>query len=482
METRMEGTPLQQLLAAGESARLEFKSKISDYAEIGKIIASFLNAEGGTLVIGVDDSGQIIGIDSAGEEISNIQGELLNAISPKASWSINIRNENEKNVIVIDVPQGLESPYVFGNRIFVRQGTHSVPATSDAIDRLITRRSQDELRWERLPALGVEIADLDEDEIRRTANEAIKDRLYSFRSTDTLGILEELSLATGEMIRNSAVILFGKRPERRFPQLRIRAARFEGTSVLSSFRDNRSFEGHAFALIEKSEGFLRDYISIASELPKEGTKRTDRPAYPWKALREALLNAIVHRDYAAFDGGVSISVFDDRIEFWNSGTLPEGMTVDDLKGPHPSRPHNPDIANVFYVRGYIERWGIGTSQIVARCLEAGLPEPQWEEAAGGGVRLTIRLARPAEGESRLNHRQIQLLTRLKVGQRITPDEYFSSVQGEAKERRARKDLTELVEKGYLNREGQGPATTYIRTDIPLPLSGTEDSDPARSGM
>ena len=179
------------------------------------------------------------------------------------------------------------------------------------------------------------------------------------------------------------------------------------------------------------------------------------------ALREGILNAIVHRDYAAFDGGLSVGLYDDRIEIWNAGKLPDGMTVADLKQPHPSLPPNPDIANAFYLRGYIERWGMGTRQIVARCIEAGLPEPEWHEAAGGGVTLTIRLHQAKTLV--LNSRQKQLLKSMRAGATITPKEYISSA-GNIAERTARTDLITLAEAGYLTRQGQGRAIIYVRTD------------------
>jgi ATP-dependent DNA helicase RecG len=464
----MAVTPLMQMIAAGESQRVEFKTSGADTDAVAKEVCAFLNSDGGTLIVGVSDNGKVVGVEDAPQAAESIQQHLLDGISPKASWSVNVATTDGKEVIVIDVPRGHESPYVYGSGIFVRSGTQSVFATSEVINRLISRRGAEEIRWERLPALGVEVDELDKDEIRRTASEAISGRLYSFSNVDdSFSILEELGLAEDGLIRNGAVVLFGKHPERRFPQVRAKAARFKGKSVLEPFADNRTFEGHAFNIVDKLESFLRTHIPISSELPSQGTRRSDKPAYPWTALREALLNAIVHRDYAAFDGGLSLAVYDDRIEFWNSGKLPEGMTVEDLKQPHPSRPHNPDIANVFFLRGFIERWGIGTRQIVNRCLEVGLPEPEWKEGYGGGVTLIIRL-KPKAREIELNPRQVRLLRELEPGEKIEPGEYFSSVKNEVKERRARKDLTELFEAGYFTREGQGPSTVYIRTDKNLP--------------
>src|SRR5204862_3694916 len=124
------------------------------------------------------------------------------------------------------------------------------------------------------------------------------------------------------------------------------------------------------------------------------------------------------RDYAAFDGGVSISIYSDRIEIWNAGLLPEGMSMDDLKHGNVSRPQNPDIAHVFFLRGFIERVGIGGRRIVTEWLEAHLLEPTWELRAGG-VLLTLRLSHGETQASRaeLSLRQLGFLDQTTDGER-----------------------------------------------------------------
>lgn len=463
----MVSSLLQQMIDSGESLTVEFLTSAATPDRIGQTVCAFLNTQGGSLILGVADDGQIVGVEAAAENANLIQQDLLDRISPKAAWSVNVKTVDDKDVIVIDVPQGIANPYVYGNGIFVRHDAATRAATNADITALLNRRHAEGSRWERLPALGFEIDDLDQDAILQTASEAQEKRLYRFNdSRDVFGVLDNLNLASGGMILNSAVILFGKNPAHRFPQVRVRAARFKQFGSTPSFADNRTFEGHAFELVRKIEQFLRDHIPIISQLPEQGVQRRDKPAYPWLALREAILNAIVHRDYSAFDGSLSVAIHDDRIEIWNSGELPKGITVESLKLQHPSRPHNPDIANAFFLRGFIERWGHGTQQIVSRCLEAGLPEPKWQ-TEGGGVSLTIRL-QAAISEIELNARQRRLLNQLKSGARVTPGDYFNSVAKEAKERRARKDLLELFEAGYLRREGQGRSTVYVRTEKPLP--------------
>ena len=465
----MTETVLKNIVGSGESDRVEFKSASSKPDTIGRTVCAFLNTKGGTLVVGVSPTGKLVNVKGAVQESEKIQRDLLEKISPRAAWSVNVDKVDGKQLIVLDVPQGLERPYTYDNRIFVRRGVKTDAAVGTEITSLIDQRHAEESRWERLPALGFEIDDLDTNEILQTAREAEDKRFQSFKdSRNPLSVLEPLNLASGGMILNGSVVLFGKDPTRRFPQMRIRAARFKGGSM-TSLSDNRTFEGHAFALIQKVEDFLVSHIQIESELPKKGMKRTDTPAYPWPALREAIINAIIHRDYASFDGGLSVGVHDDRIEFWNSGRLPEGITVENLKEAHPSRPNNPDIANVFFLRRLIERWGIGTQLIVDQCRQFDLPDPEWK-TNGGGVTLTIRSKLAPVGkipEIELNSRQIELLKRLNLGERMNPRDYFTSVAKQVQERRARIDLLQLTNAGYLRREGRGPSTVYVRTEKPM---------------
>lgn len=464
----MTNTSIKEIIAAGESEWVEFKSHF-ELNSIGQSICAFLNARGGTLICGVSENREIIGTQVDSKELERIRQKLLDKISPKAAWSTNIVHVDGKQVFVVDVPQGLDKPYIYNDRIFIRQNAETIAASGVDITALINQRHTEGTRWERFPALGIRIEDLDSDEILRTANEAIQRGRYHFdKSADVMRILEQLNLMSSDgMFLNSAVALFGKSPARQFPQMRVRVAHFKKGS-LREFDDIRVFEGNTFVLIEKIENFLKMNIAIKSELPKKGLKRKDMPSYPWLALREAMLNAIVHRDYAAFDGGMSVAIHDDRIEFWNSGSLPSGITVESLKGSHTSRPHNPDIAHVFFLRGLIEQWGIGTKEIVRYCREISLPEPEWSTDSGG-IRLIIRLREPINKQNvfELNSRQVNLLKRVKSDEHISPSEYFKEVANKVKERRARTDLIQLTKAGYLRRQGHGPSTVYIRTTKPV---------------
>jgi len=473
----MDNTVLGQLLEQGESERVEFVSGTDLESHVEEAACAFLNDQGGVIVAGVRDGGRLVGVPGAEAKAQAIQQHLLGSISPPAPLSVTVEDVQGKKLVVIDVPQGLEKPYDCKGRIMVRRGAAVVPAVASEISSLIGQRAHSEARWERLPALGVEEDDLDADLIRKVA-ETIKERRgYAIdpRKKPTK-VLERLGLVQSGEFTNAALVLFGKNPAKWYPQTRVRAARFRGNDQ-TDFIDNKVFEGSLFSLVKSLVAFGQSHIPVASRFERDDVQRHGRLAYPLLAVREAVVNALVHRDYSAFDGGMSVAVYDGRIEFWNSGSLPDEMTVDDLRTTHPSRPINPDIAQVCFLYGLMERWGIGTQKIIRACVESGLPEPEWK-VDRNGVTLILRQTEkepPHEATGGLNLRLLNVAKRLRHGERVKVTDYLKLVSAEVKERQARLDLNHLTEAGFLQRVGAGPATTYVRTAKGVPDLPGDDS-------
>jgi ATP-dependent DNA helicase RecG len=466
----MDNTVLGQLLEQGESERVEFVSGTNLESHVEEAACAFLNDQGGVIVAGVKDDGRLVGVPSAEAKAQAVQQHLLSAISPPAPLSVTVEDVQGKKLVVIDVPQGLEKPYVCKGRIMVRRGAAVVPAVASEISSLIGQRAHTEARWERLPALGVEEDDLDADLIRKVA-ETIKERRgYAIDpQKKPTKVLERLGLVQAGQFTNAALVLFGNNPAEWYPQTRVRAARFRGNDR-TDFIDNKVFERSLFSLVESLVAFVQSHIPVASSFDRDDVQRRDRLVYPLPAVREAIVNALVHRDYSAFDGGMSVAVYDGRIEFWNSGSLPDEMTVDDLRTTHPSRPINPDIAQVCFLYGLMERWGIGTQKIIRACVESGLPEPEWT-VDRNGVTLILRRSEKEpthEATGGLNLRLLNVAKRLRPGQRVKVMDYLKLVSAEVKERQARIDLNHLTEAGFLQRVGAGPATTYVRTAKGVP--------------
>jgi ATP-dependent DNA helicase RecG len=191
----------------------------------------------------------------------------------------------------------------------------------------------------------------------------------------------------------------------------------------------------------------------------------DRPLFPPVALREALVNAFCHRDYTQAGGSVSIAIYDDRLEIWSSGVLPFGLKVEDLKREHLSRPRNPLIADLFYLRGLVERWGRGTQTIVELCVQAGHPEPEFLEENGAvGVRFVpAGYVAPLRIAHDLTSRQRQVLQILSAGGTMHFSEVSARMESQLPDRTLRDNLTHLKRLGLIESRGHGRgAVWYLR--------------------
>ena len=203
-------------------------------------------------------------------------------------------------------------------------------------------------------------------------------------------------LTTDGRLNRAAVALFCKAdsPRSEFPQFKLRVARFKGTTR-SEFLDNRQYEGNAFDLMRRAERFLIDWLPVAGRIIAGKMEREDTPTLPVEAVREALANAFVHRDYAGFSGSIGVALYDDRLEIISPGGLHFGLTPEMLQQPHESMPWNPYIAGTFYRRGHIETWGRGTNKI-AELLRQANREPMTVTSDVYSVIVTFRLP-PRDG-------------------------------------------------------------------------------------
>ena len=263
-------------------------------------------------------------------------------------------------------------------------------------------------------------------------------------------------------------MLFGstERLEFEMPQCLLRVARFRGLDRME-FLDNRQFNDNAFTLLANAERFLRDTLPIAGRFEQDRFERIDEPLYPPLATREALANALCHRDYSIGGGSVGIAVYDDRLEVTSSGSLHFGLTPEKLFGPHESRPWNPLIARTFYRRGIIEEWGSGTLKMADITSSAGLPVPEIEDD-GGAVTVRFRHGRfvpqPAtSGMSGTEERREMILALLEgVEEGLTRQELHARLGPEVSERQIRRALSELKNGGLVVSTNRGPLTRWRR--------------------
>ena len=386
----MSPEQIQKLLALGEGQRVEFKASARQADALGAIVCGFLNTSGGYLICGVREPGTIVGVDGSPDAVAKLEQQLHQGISPKTLISVQVQTLDKKPVLVIEVPSGKDVPYAFRDVIYVRDGEFTRRADAATIRDIVLRRQIKPERWERRFSFADLESDVDVQEVRSAVADAQKVRRAFFRDPkQPLMVLEDFAAAKYGRLTNGGDVLFARNPAARLPQVRIRAMSYSSDKAGDTFCDMKSFEGPLHRVFEDAYTFIVRNTASVSRFIKGNPKRQDSPLYPEEAVREALINALAHRDYTAASGGVSIHVFPRRLEIWNSGPLPEGVTEESLLKGHISVLRNPDIAHALYLRGFMEKAGRGSVLMVQQCRDAGLPDPAWKSDPKLGVTVTF---------------------------------------------------------------------------------------------
>lgn len=456
--------PMEKLLASGENERVEFKSASAREASVAAAVCAMLNQQGGTVLWGVSDAGKVEPVPHPSERAEKLRRYLEQHLSPSALLGVTVETTSHGAFISVEAPSGADKPYACAGAIYVRLGSSTMRATADTTEGLVREGWQSPERWERRIASSLTLADLEAEELTAAAADIRERKRLELPATaGPEEVLERLSLWQSAQFTNAALVLFASQPSRWLPHARVRVTRYatkKGGAMLADVW----FEGPAVRVLRAVFDWVNTNIGTASHFPAGKLQRADQPHYPEAALREGLVNALVHRDYENPSGGMTVGLYTDRLVIWNAGGLPEGWTVSILKREHTSVPRNPDMARVFYVRGYMEHLGIGTQRILAECKQAGVPAPEWRSEETG-VTLTLHASTAALVEDRLTSRQRDFLATVPPGESVLAKAYETAC--EVSERQARRDLAALAQGGWLTRVGKARATAYLRTDRAL---------------
>jgi ATP-dependent DNA helicase RecG len=264
-------------------------------------------------------------------------------------------------------------------------------------------------------------------------------------------------------LTNAAVLLFSKNPQQLFLQTVIKAIRFKGIDVTEDMLDFKTIEGDLLNQLKKAEDFIFEHIPKQAWIEEGKLQRQEKWLYPPKVIREALANALAHRNYKT-TSSIQVRIFNDRLEIWNPGCLPSGLTIEKLKAKHDSIPRNPLIARAFFWVKYVEEVGTGTNKIIKWCKEWKLSEPEFEETGTSFV-VTLRRSKLTEKylfSLKLNKRQKRAIEYLREYKHITNREYRKI--NEIGKVVSAKELNFMVEKNILRRIGEGRNTRYELND------------------
>jgi ATP-dependent DNA helicase RecG len=454
---------LQRLIAEskGEWEHTEFKKTTGELQGGMETLCGFLNGSGGKVLFGVTTAGKVQGQDVSDSTFQEVANAIRKLEPPAWIEQARIPVDASKEVLMLDASVQADGPYTFDGRPYQRIGNTTSRMPQAEYQRRLLARALAKERWENQVAEGYTVADLDMTEVERTLRAAVHQGRLESEPGDLVELLDRLYLRVDGHLRRAAVVLFGRKLMPDYPQCALRLARFKGTDK-TEFLDNRQMHGHAFGLLDEAMHFILRNIPIAGRIEPGKLERQDTPLYPPLALREALVNALCHRDYTHPGGAISVGIYDDRLEITSTGLLPEGITVADLKRPHVSLPRSPLIAGVFYRRGLIEQWGRGTQKIVKWCLEAGQPEPEFEEQAGAVV-VRFRPSGyhpPLRVSHDLTERQRRILQILADGNRRRFREIYEALPDAPPKRTVQAELRMLRDLKLVDFQGHGGSARW----------------------
>lgn len=433
-----------------ESQNIEYKTVWKD--EYLKWICGFANAQGGTIFIGKDDNGNVVGVNNPKKLLEELPNKITTVLGIVAD--VNLHETAMGDYIEIVVEPQL-NPVSCKGEYHYRSGSTKQELKGAALDQFLL--SKQGKHWDGVPIPNVTIEDLKTETFDFFRKKGIKsNRLNDDVLNDSNELLlANLKLTDGNYLKRAALLLFHPDPEKFVTSAYIKIGYFESDSDL---RYQDEVHGNLFEQVEKTMDLLfTKYIKAL--ISYDGIYRVETFEYPKEAIREALHNAVAHKDYAGATP-IQISVYKDKIMIWNYGKLPENWTIDTLQKKHSSVPHNPDISNAFFRIGYIEAWGRGIRKMNEQCAAAGLPQPlYYYESSGFWVVFRKDTLNEEDLRSKgLNERQIKAVLFVKEKGRITNKEY--QVINETNRRTALRDLDDLCKQGILERMGELKSTYY----------------------
>lgn len=455
---------IKELIGQQEHSSLEFKSGW-DTEAILKTICAFLNTEGGWIIVGHNEK-ELFGLpDVTEEKVNQLKQNALDNIFPQPLIYIQLETINEKSVVLLNVLKGSRQPYSYMKRYFIRKSSQTIEASPDDVSLILRSSNQYTSSWEKLTTIDAAYKDLSENEIISTINAANKLGKSKSLPESPKDFLSYFQLIDYTAVKNGAVILYGNEPTKFFTQCRIRITNMPEGATGDKFSDIEIIEDNLFVSFSKVMVYFKKNNPIVSTFHPDSPLRSDREKYPFAALREAIVNAMVHRDYGDMSGEITINIHKDKIEIINSGEIPADIITKKNKiESHHSILRNPTIAHMFFLRGEMEKLGRGLSLIKKLFDELNLKTPEWTFQSGYTKLTLYGISEPIT----VNERMLEFANQMEANKAYSREDYMAFYKNEVKERTARMDLQKLTEGGWLKKIGDGPQTRYLKTSRILP--------------
>lgn len=336
-----------------------------------KVACAMANTSGGVIVVGMDETGKVAGIsEEDAQKVANALKELTN---PTVPFLYSIENRDGMKVLIISILQGSCKPYSAKGVFYVQKGDAILRANNEDVDGLFLNRRHVDRGWERKLATEVSMSCLSDFALSKL-RWALKEKNMDVSKATNEEILRHFAFLSDTYITNAGVVVTANKPSEFLSQTRIRVSLFaseEKTDLINV----SLFDMNLIDTVEKITEYIYSLYPIQTIV--KDTKRVEYEPLPKVALREGILNSVVHRSYEGYDTAVAINIYSDRLEIVNSGSLPKGIDASELGHSHFSYLRNPDIAYAFFAMKYIEMAGSGTSRILEVCRRNGCEMPFW---------------------------------------------------------------------------------------------------------
>ncbi len=423
-----------------ESMAMELKKQVVD--DIRKTVIAFANTNSGTIYVGIEDDGKVVGVQNVDGEMLRFSNMIRDGIKPDVTLfaSYEIEELEGKNVIKITVQKGTKSPYYLIGKglrpegVFVRQGASSVPASEGTIRRMIKETDGD--RYE-------DMRSINQDLTFESAGIEFASRKVPFG----IGQYKTLKLINADDIYTNVALIISDQCVHT-----IKAAVFEGTDK-SVFKDRQEFSGSILKQLNEVYHYISRYNRTRAEF--SGLHRIDHKDYPEEALREALLNSLVHRDYA-YSASTLISIYDDRIEFVSVGGLVKGISLEDIMlGVSVTR--NEKLANIFYRLTLIEAYGTGVPKILRSYK--GFPVQPTFEISDNAFKITLPNKNLTDEKAFLSEQEKAVMELIEEKTEVTRKEVQEMLK--VSQTMSGRILKKLVDQRLLTSVGKGKNTKYV---------------------
>ena len=449
---------LKTMLKQGPGQLADFMIQ-PDIDRLAETLVAFANADGGTILVGIGASGQISGLEADDLETSLMRAQMRCRPPVKTEWQA--LETPRGAVVAVVVPRSTEFHTLDDGRILLRSGAKNRRLAGDEIQQLAVAKGAGVFEDETVA--GATLEDLDLEVIAEYERKRRERAPRGERLTREELLLESGAVDRQKQVTVAGILLFGKRPEAFLPQTGVVFVRFAGTEAsgvgaVSGYGRREEIGGPLSKIVERSWQILWEEMRKASVI--NGLAREEQPEYPESAVREALVNAIVHRDYRLRGRRIEIRMFDDRLEIISPGGLPGHITLDNIVEEHFSR--NPRLVRGLFYWGYIEELGIGVDRMIDAMARAGHPPPHFDaKPYSFTVMLRNVRERPQQAwPQSMNERQLCAVKFLEEHGRITNRDYralFPDLSAET----VRLDLADMTSRGLLLKIGDKRGTFYI---------------------